>query len=146
LFSQLSIEPHFNLRIFSFRTTFEINIKFDQLKTLFKCLPSKLEHLSIEIETDDITCLDGQLWEIYLNESFPELNRLEFFILYRPNDEDKSKPLRLPDVLKTFQSAYWSLVAPQKVIGYYNRLFTGESMCIHTNTIPTVQRRRYFLY
>jgi hypothetical protein len=140
LFSQLSIEPHFNLRIFSFRTTFELNIKFDQLKILFKYLPSKLEHLSIEIETDDITCLDGQLWENYLNESFPELNRLEFFILNR------SKSLRLPNVLKTFQSAYWSLVAPQKVIGYYNRLFGSESMSVHTDVIPTAQRRRYFLY
>jgi hypothetical protein len=144
-FSQLSIEPHSNLCIFSLRTTYEINIKFDQLKTLFRYLTSKLEHLSIEIETDDIACLDGQLWESYLKENFPELTRMEFFIHLR-GYEDKSKPLRLLDVLKTFESVYWSSVAPQKVIGYYNRLFVGESMCIHTDIIPTVQRRRYFLY
>jgi hypothetical protein len=142
----LSIEPHSNLCIFSLRTTYEINIKFDQLKTLFKYLTSKLENLSIEIETDDISCLDGQLWESYLKENFPELTRMEFFILFREGDENKSKPLRLSDVLETFQSAYWLSVAPQKVIGYYNRSYAGRSTCIHTDIIPTVQRRRYFLY
>jgi hypothetical protein len=142
----LLVEPHFNLRIFSLRTTHQINIKFDQLKALFKYLTSKLEHLSIEIETDDISCLDGQLWENYLKEEFPELTRMEFFILFRGGNQDKSKPLRLSDVLKTFESVYWSSVAPQKVIGYYNPSFAWRSMCIHTDIIPIVQRRRYFLY
>jgi hypothetical protein len=142
----LLIEPHSNLQIFSLRTTHEINIKFNQLKTLFKYLTSKLEHLSIEIETDDIVCLDGQFWENYLKETFPELNCLKFFILFREGDQDRSKSLRLSDVLKTFESVYWSSIAPQQVIGYYNRFYVHQSMCIHTNIIPTVQRRRYFLY
>jgi len=142
----LLIEPHSNLQIFSLRTTHEINIKFNQLKTLFKYLTSKLEHLSIEIETDDIICLDGQFWENYLKETFPELNCLKFFILFREGDLDRSKPLRLSDVLKTFESVYWSSIAPQQVIGYYNLFYAHQSMCIHTDIIPTVQRRRYFLY
>ncbi len=140
------IEPHSNLQMFSLRTTHEINIKFNQLKIIFKYLTSKLEHLSIEIETDDIICLDGHLWENYLKETFPELNCLKFFILFREGDQDRSKPLRLVDVLKTFENVYWSSVAPQQVIGYYNRSYARRSMCIHTDIIPTVQRRRYFLY
>jgi hypothetical protein len=145
-FSQLSIDTHSTLRIFSLRTTYDININFDELKILFKYLSPKLEHLGIEIDTDDIACLDGELWENYLKENFPELNHFEFFILLRKETSDNYQPLRLPNVLKTFQSLYWSLITPQEITGYYNRSYAGQSLCIHTKIIPTVQRRRYFLY
>ncbi len=81
-----------------------------------------------------------------MQENFPELNRFEFFIILRKEHPNVSQPIRLPEVLKTFQNAYWSLITPQKITGYYNPSNFRESMCIHTEIIPTVRRRRYFLY
>ena len=120
---------------------------FQVLQIFFKYLTSQLEQLSISIETDDITCLDGQLWQNYLQETFPNLNCFEFFIFYRTEQQDNSKTLRLPAILQTFQSDYWSSVAPQNITGYYHSpIYRSQSVCIHTNIIPTVQRQRYFLY
>jgi hypothetical protein len=117
------------------------------MKNIFKYFSSKLEQLAIEIFTEDNRCVSGQQWENYLQENFPELNRFEFFIILRKEDPNVSQPIRLPGVLKTFQSAYWSSIAPQKITGYYSRLHDSrESLCIHTEIIPTVRRRRYFLY
>jgi hypothetical protein len=123
-----------------------LNVCVEELKTLLKYVSSKLEHLAIEIDTDDSVCLDGQFWENYLKETFPELTRLEFFILFRKGQLNESQPAKLPDILKTFQSVYWSSVVPQEITGYYNPSYAGKSTCIHTKVIPTVQRRRYFLY
>lgn len=146
MLNETLVETPANLRIFSFRTIYDINVNFSGLKNLFKYLTSKLEHLSLEVVTDDIACLDGQLWESYLKETFPELNHLAFFILCRKGENEEYKYLKVADVLETFQSLYWSTVVPQSITGYYNRTYNGVSTCIHSDVIPTVQRRRYFLY
>ena len=119
---------------------------FDQLKQLFQYLPSQLENLALEIETNDPTCLDGQMWEDYFRDTFPQLNHFEFLIIFRSIDSNSSQSLRIRDVLKTFQGDYWSSITPQQTTGYYNRFWYDQSMCIHTNPIPIVQRRRFFLY
>ena len=116
------------------------------MKNIFQYLPSQLEQLAIEIFTDDVACVDGELWENYLKEKFSDLNRFEFFIFLRKEYPAGTQPLRLSAALKTFQSAYWPLVTPQKIIGYYTLGHPKDSICIHTEVIPTVRRRRYFLY
>ncbi|CAF0927247.1 unnamed protein product [Rotaria sordida] len=140
---QLTFETPSTLRSFSLRTTYDLNISFNQLKCILKHLTSKLEHISIEIYTEDISCIDGQQWENYLKENLSELNYFEFLILLRKDYSHGTKPLQIPEVIKTFQSAYWSKITPQNITGYYDRLV---SICIHTEIIPTVRRRRYFLY
>ena len=116
------------------------------MKALFQYLPSSLEQLSLEIETHDMTCVDGQVWEEYLRESFPQLNHIEFLVIFRNIDLQLSRFFRLSDVLKSFERDYWSLIAPQQITGYYHRGWLDESVCVHTNPIPIVQRRRFFLY
>lgn len=127
------------------RTAFDLNVSFDSLKCIFQYLSSKLEHIFIEIHTQDISCIDGQQWENYLKEFMPNLNRFEFFIQLEKEYQNGTKPVPLFDVLKTFESLYWSSITPQLINGYYYRYYTSISTCIHTEPIPTVKRRRYFL-
>ncbi|CAF2514907.1 unnamed protein product [Rotaria sp. Silwood2] len=144
--NQSSIDTSTTLRSFSLRTTYDLNISLNEVKYILKHLTTKLEHIAIEIYTEDIACLDGEQWENYLKENLPSLTHFEFLILLRKDYPHGSKPLQIPDIVKTFQSAYWSKITPQKITGYYNRCYSGVSLCIHTEIIPTVRRRRYFLY
>ncbi|CAF1246052.1 unnamed protein product [Rotaria sp. Silwood1] len=144
--NQTSIETPATLRSFSLRTSYDINISFNDLQHILKHLTSKLEHIAVEIYTEDIACVDGQQWEFYLKENLPDLSHFEFLIILRQDSPQGLKPLQLPDVLKTYQSAYWSKIIPQNITGYYNRRYSGVSLCVHTEIIPTVRRRRYFLH
>jgi hypothetical protein len=144
LFRQISNDIPSALRTFSLRTHFDEDINFDELKNLFQYFPSQLEQLAIEIFTGDHACVDGQQWENYLKHTFSELNRFEFFIFFRKDSDTTVQLVRLPDALKTFKSAYWSLITPQKITGYCTRTYY-QSICIHTEILPTVKRRRYFL-
>lgn len=118
---------------------------FNALQYLLKHISCKLEHLAIEMFTEDVTCLDAQQWEIYLKTNLTALNHFDFFVFLRNDISDKSKQLRLKDILKTFQTEYWSSITPQKIIGYYHPTYLGKSICIHTEIVPSVKRRRYFL-
>lgn len=100
----------------------------------------------MEIETHDMTCLNGQIWEEYLRENFPQLNQMEFFFIFRDTDLQTSRFFRLADVLQSFENEFWSSIVPQQITGYYHRGWCDESVCVHTNPIPIVQRRRFFLY
>ncbi|CAF3259894.1 unnamed protein product [Rotaria socialis] len=143
--NQLQIETSSTLRNFSLRTTYDLNVNFNTLKNIFKHLSSNIEHIAIEINTEDIACIDGELWENYLKQNLLDLHRFEFFILLRKENQDQTKLIPLGDIFKKFQSSYWSLMIPQNMTGYYNSSFSGISTCIHTKAIPTVKRRRYFL-
>ncbi|CAF1035372.1 unnamed protein product [Adineta steineri] len=134
-----------NLQIFSLRTNYETNVDFNTIKNIFQYLPSQLEYLGIEIITLDRECVNGQTWENYLKEKFPNLIRLDFFIYLRPELPTNTETRRLPSILKTFQSDYWSSITPQHITGYYDRSYQGESISIHTEPAPIVRRRRYFL-
>ncbi|CAF1373777.1 unnamed protein product [Rotaria magnacalcarata] len=143
--NQLQIETSSTLRSFSLRTTYDLNVNFNTLKNIFKHLSSNIEHIAIEINTEDIACIDGELWENYLKQNLLDLHRFEFFILLRKENQDQTKLIPLEDIFKKFQSSYWSLMIPQNMTGYYNSSFSGISTCIHTEAIPTVKRRRYVL-
>lgn len=141
-----SDEKSENLSIFSVRFPYRYRVKLDDLKKLFDCLPTTLEYLSISIETKDQTCFHGQTWEATIKQTFPQLIRFEFMIHFPykefEDQEDREDPhFQLSDVLQTFQSSFWLTVVPQTVTGYFDHLI----FCIHTEPIPLVPRRRYFL-
>lgn len=146
-FSSLSPTPPeqpSELRTFSLRTPYDISVTFNNLKYLFQHLPSSLERLGVEIITADLSCLDGQVWEDYLKETFPDLVRVEFFISYRIHPAADRSRIRLAPIQQTFQSLYWSKIMPQDIAGDYSDSY-GSSVNIFTQPIPTVRRRRYFI-
>ena len=138
-----SIKKPEHLSIFSVRFSFDYNIDFNSLKLLLNCLPSTLEYLSVTIQTNDKTCLDGSAWETFIQQTFSQLIRLEFFITFKLDRyrlTTVSDPALSP-VLKTFENSFWSTIVPQTISGYRDHFV----LCIHTKPIPLVARRRYFL-
>ena len=144
LSSQSSIDTPPNLRVFSLRTTLGTDGSFNQLHNILKFITPNLEYLAIDIQTNDMACTNGQLWENYFQEHRPDLKRLEFFMLIRPSIINVSERLHLPNILQTFRNAYWSLLTPQNITGYYVDCYSN-AICIHTEIVPIVRRRRYFL-
>ncbi|UJR07797.1 hypothetical protein I4U23_012079 [Adineta vaga] len=135
-----------NLRIFSLRTLFDISISFDRIQNILEYLPPTLEHLGIEIFTLDLLCANGEHWENYLKEKFPNLTQMEFFIYLRRDDQLNTTHPRLSEVLKTFKSSYWSNIIAHQINGDYQQTRQNTAFSIFTEPAPTVRRRRYFLH